>query len=760
MPDELLPGRQTGIEPGTIVPVAEMESADITASPEALRHARDIAEFHRSALQKRRLRDLTAEKYMIHIDAEGDAQWADLLHGERVTIPPQLSGGPRQQSNLLRPMVENMVAYHTTMPFRFTVARALGRDRERSVVDQALVNHVSRAQRWNALFAEAMYMAAAYGHCPIHAYWHESLIASEYEPLYEFAGGVPGSVDCWVGDPFDTVYHSGDRRGNVHAFSYGRTLPAERVRKAFEHVPGAELLEGNDRLPSASQFQRIARRWLYGASRDIHGSATIYGGQGGQELIALICRETMPGVLEDWPDGRLEIIALDGAATTYEGEAQSSYVYGNAKLLHIGPLPAGVPSMVRVYSTFRFDDVLGKPYAADLDDLQMLLNQLETYANEYIRRSVRAPLAVPEGTDLDTLIYDDNVLLEVDATAQSMPEFMSLPRTPIDVLRWKIERIEEAMFRIGGWQAASRGESKSGDSGRKVLALARADDSVHGPVNQRFRESVEDYAGLVWRLYKEYADVPSVLDVLGDEAAYLADDYVSRDRLSDRPPHFQLVSGFGATTEAKGEQLMTLVTAMGADGQPLMTTQQFRAAWPDDSTYPEEENPHGMRVRRPRVINTHIRKMALQVYQSNPALAQLPLGHPQIQMLGQMLATQLDQQFPLLMDDDLLQHIDTLSLLTQDETEAPLTRATASFRQRMYYMWAQNQMLARQAAAQPTALPGGGETGGGEARQPSGGGGENTPRERAPGLRAGGTGGMASSMAQAASRGGADLRAL
>jgi hypothetical protein len=701
-PETMVPaGPQRGAPPPAI-PGAGVD-AMMPGTHESRRTARSIAEFHSRGLSKRRLRDLTSEKYAIHLDGEGDAQWADILHGGRVTIPPHLSGGPRTQENLLRPMTDNMVAYHTTLPFHFTVRRTLGRNRDQSIVDQALANHIARAQRWNALFAEAMFTAAVYGHCPIHAYWRDQVGASEYDPVYEFAGGVPGSVDCWVGDPWDTVYHAGATRTSVHAYSYGRTLPVELVKQAFAHVPGIETLEGNDRLPSASRFQRTSRKWLDGA-RDVHGTATIYGGIGGQELVAIVCRETMPGVLPEWPDGRLEVIALDGNATTYDGEAGQGSSSG-ARLLHVGPLPGKVPSAVRVYSTLRFDDVLGKPYVGDLDDLQMLYNQLSTYSNEYIRRSVRAPLAVPEGTDLDTMVYDDNVMLEVPAGAQNMPQFASLPRGPIEVLKWRISMVEQSMFRIGGWQAASRGESKSGDSGRKVLALARADDSVHGPVNQRFKETVEDFAGIAWRLYKEYGDVPSLIDVVGDDAAYLADAFVSSARMSDRPPSYSLVSGFGATAEARAEQLLQMVGTKGADGEPLMRTRTMRAAWPDDGMFRDDEDPQGTRYRRPRIINIAIQKVAMDAYAKMPQLAELPVGHPLIQQAAQALVQQIDAQYPVLMDDEIMVHIDNLSLLTQDETEPPLTRAIASLRQRMYYAWAQQQVQARQAGqvAQPPA---------------------------------------------------------
>ena len=694
------------------VPPQQTNERDGTGEVSAESIARDVAEFHRKGLRRRRYRDLTAEKYLIHIDGEGDAQWADIWNGQRVVIPANLSGASRAQHNLLRPIVDNAVAYHTTMPFRFAVPTAISQAaREQSLVDQVLANYLVQEQRWNALFAEALYLAAAYGHCPVHAYWRDDVGEALFEPVEynrEQQEGLQmpqgGMIDTWVGDPWDSVYHQGATANSVQSWTYGRVLPAELVRRAFSHVQGIETVEGNDRLPSASRFQRVARKWLHG-SRDVHGTATIYGGEPGAEMLALICRETAPGITPDAPAGKLEVIALKGSATTDEGESIIGSNFGEAALLHVGPLPGGTFSAVRVYSGARYDDVLGKPFVADLDDLQVQRNQLEALETEYIRRSVRAPLVTPMGVDQDTLFWEDNTELEIDPTTTQNPYFLELPYRHLVNLEKKIIRIEQTMFRIGGWQAASRGEGSAGDSGKKVLALARADDTVHGPVNQRFRESVEALMGVCWRLMKEYGDVPIVVDAVGEEAGYLAEPYIDRTRLSDKPPHFILVSGFGATPETKAQQLLQLVTTVGMDGEPLMETREFRAAWPDASTYPTRNDPQELRLRRPKVVNEQIRKIAQGAIQQMPQLAQIPLGHPLLEQFALQLNMQLDLIYPILMDDDVPAFIETLSMLTQDETEVPLVRALAKAHQGLYYRWLAIQQAQAAEAAMLAAGP-------------------------------------------------------
>src|SRR5688572_4021047 len=82
--------------------------------------ARQVAEQHRKNLAARRHASLYWEKYLIHIDGRGNNQYADILYNTRVAIPRDLQ--PYQvQHNLLRPITDNMVAWHTTMPFRFAV---------------------------------------------------------------------------------------------------------------------------------------------------------------------------------------------------------------------------------------------------------------------------------------------------------------------------------------------------------------------------------------------------------------------------------------------------------------------------------------------------------------------------------------------------------------------------------------------------------------------------------------------------------------
>ena len=683
--------------------------------------ANDVAEFHRRGLDRRRFHDLTAEKYLLHVDAEGDNQWADLYNGERIQIPYNLSGVPRAQNNLLRPMVDNMVAYHTTMDFRYVVDCRPDREaRESAAIDQAFANYIARIQRLNAVFAEAMYMAACYGHCPVHAFWRDDLSYDPYEPVHQpqpqdptqqIQGPRKGTIDCFAGDPFDTIYATSSTRGSIERYAYGRVVNAKVVRDAFPNAP--RQLSGSTRLNSASRFQRTARKWLQ-AVNSVHGTAALMSGHSQEELISLIYDETAPGIDPLYPMGRLSIIALDGSASTDKADGANAGT-GTPVLLHDGPLPGGIFSSVQAYSANRFDDVHGKPYVADLDEDQIQLNQLETLVNEFVRRSVRAPLVTAGVIADDSAAYLDDGELEVDPSSPFMPHYLELPYRHIPLLENKINRLESGMFRKGGWQAASRGESQSGDSGAKVVALARADDTVHGPTNQRFRESAEAFMGICHRLAVQYMDVDWMMDIAGDELSHLVEPYINRTMLSPEPPTFRLTSGFGATTESKAQQLMDLWQMVDPlTGERAISTRQFKKMYPDRSLWPDELDPQEIRERRAKVVNQGIRKASRSLreqYGLDPKQTG-GMGDPQVQQAAQFVWQQVDKQFPILMDDDIEANLEALSTMTQDESEDPIVRNAARFRQDQFFDWLRQKQEAAAEAAAEAAQAGVKEEGG------------------------------------------------
>lgn len=658
---------------------------------------------------------MTAEKYLMHIDGEGDSQWADVINGSRVQIPPNLSGGVRITRNYLKPIVKHFIAYHTAQKFQVLARPKADREaRDRAKLDTLLANDIVHRQKVNQVVAEGLYWAAAYGHCPIHGQWRDDLASDPYEPIYDVSGPAaqsmrPGFVDIWCGDPWDSVYNEGAKRYSVQWWAYGRVLPAQIVRDAFAHVQGIEKLAGRDDMPSASRFQRIAKKWDY-LQGHRHGTASLHAGLHGEEMIALVCREIAPGVSTQYPQGALQIIALDGANDT-DSDGLGG-LRGTPVLLHSGPLPGRRFSAVRFYASTRGDDVLGEPYVADPDKAQTDLNQLLTNEVEFVRRFARPPLKTLAGSLVDDSVTteDDAIIEAIDPLGLQYTDFLYPPPMGAGIFDKAIQRAEEYIFRASGWQAASRGESNANDPAAKVVALARADDTIQGPIQEGVRNSLVELMQLCHALVRENLTVPWVVrNVSGEDMGHLAEPYIRANQLSDDAPDYIVVSGAGPTPETRAQQLMQMVQMMGADQQPVLPTDKFWRLWPDQTIAPPEIKAQHQREARAQKINYAIQQVAQDLRGAMGPQADLQLFQAHSMLM---------QEYPLLLDDPDELHIETLSNLTQDEMEDSLVRRLATLRQQQYMMRLQQKQMQQAAMQQQSEMPP--PKGAGPAKEPAG----------------------------------------
>lgn len=652
--------------------------------------AENIVAAHTSGLQARRAHDLISEKLLLHIDGSGDFQWADIFFDQRIEIP-RLVSEFRKTENLLRPIVDNAVSHHTMMPLRYFVeSQADRRARERALIDGLFANHVALQQDFLGLFSDALYLAMPAGFCPVHRYWRDDA-TDQYEPTPGVSTPIPtrpGILDCWVGNPFDTVFDPSAKRGSVRWASYGRWLPASLVRQAFGHVKGVATLEGGTRLSSAAQFQRIARDWRL-AGLNVHGSPVVERRRdqprGEDEMLYVLCREVLPGAEPDWPEGRLQLVAVPGTPDFRRGGGQS----GGGILLADQALPAGDFSWTLFYSHFRGDDVLGKPWVENLDQLQIELNIAISKEWETVNKMLEAPIVVPGGMiSEDVADFGGFNILEVEPTLGNVrPRVMEWPTEILTALRRIIEDKRRALYTIGGYQAASRGEAPGSRMAyRAILALQSADSSIHGPVNARYRRSACDFARGCWRQFKAYGDVAWLLPVIGDEYAYLADPYVDKTRLSADVPDYKLVNAFGASPEMRAQEVLELVQMRGADGQPFLSTEEARRQYPSQSLFGEHATHKSIQKRRARTVAAAVDSMVRDLREQT-GLAATAINDPQVQQAAQYVFGALKDQFPIMRDDDLRAHIDVYSETTQDETADPITRLVLKVRQDWYYQW-------------------------------------------------------------------------
>ena len=678
--------------------------------------ADSVVSRYRRGQSKKRFRDLSAEKNMVVADAEGELAWAEVVKGSVVLVPPKAGNSIRWTRNLLRPMLSNFISYFTSIPMRVVAESPPGRKtRDKARVDTLLGNHIVGTQNLNALMAEAMMVAGTYGYCPIHITWRDGWSGEKpYDPLYEpedmqEAQGAPGAVpetdeevghpDIWLGDPWATVWDDAATRRRVHWCIYERTVRLDLVKSVFGDIPEAATLTGSDRLPSTSRYQRIVRHWESIRNNSTSTTAALQsassGGDQGEELISVLCEEVAPGVDPEWPEGRMTIVAVSGEATLDSYASGSGG--GDATYLYEGPLPAGRMSIVRVYSLSRWDDVLGKAYLNDLVPLQQQLNQVVTMRGERLARYSFPQLMAQAGTiEEDTSVADPNSIMFV--SGPTYPTFLAPPQGNPDYSALQQE-IESQMFRIGGWQAASRGESNAGDPAAKVIALSKADDTIFGPVARDFEDALIEILQTAHALYRENANGAVLAKIGGEDFQYAVQPWIRSKDLSPEPPNYKMTSGFGATPESMAVTLQNMVGMMSADGQPLMTAEEFWDRYPDPSMKPNRPSPVTVRRRRLNAVNAYMEEICAQAEQEY--MQQIQQDPKIFYDLAEALNKQVYDRFPIVRTDDAPMCLESLDELVLDTTSSPLCRTVAEMRQAMYFQWQAQQMA--QAMGGPAA---------------------------------------------------------
>lgn len=716
----------TMLERGSVLlPNASTNQVDGLGAISRQSEARRIVEDHMRALRARRQIELIWEKLLLHVDGTGDFQWADILDGTRVDIPRFISEY-RKTENLLRPIVENAVSQHTASPIRYAVEAPPDLNaRERAIMDTVFANHLADTQDWNTLFADVLFMAYVAGFCTAHAYWRDTALEDWYEPLAPDSDEMirrtapvgPGMVDCFMGNPFGHVFNEGAKRDSWEWASYERVVSAERVRQQFGHLAEARALEGSTRIPSAAEFERIVRSWnMTGVGR--HGFPMMQegGGSKGEELITLVCRELGPDLDPRFPDGRLQLVAVPGDTDLRRGHARAQ----NAVMLADMPLPGREFSFTVFHTGRRGDSIYVKPWVEDLDQIQVDLNIALSKQWEAIVKQLEAPIVTPGGAIAqDMTDVDGYSIMEVDGMLGSSfrPRVMEWPQVLFQTINTVIQEKRQALYTLGGYQAVSRGEAPGSRTPyRAIVALQQADRNIHTPVNLLFRKAAQDFAQRCWKQMKAFGDVPWLISIAGDEYAHLIDSYLDKTKLSEHPPRYKLVSAFGANPEMRAQEMMELVQLRGADGQPLLRTEEFRRQYPNQTIFDQEGDPRHVQRRRARTIARAAKDMARRYRQQTgfderqyppqwrrQAVMQVAyqVAFGQMGPMGEVLSEGLEQLFPRLRDDDLMAHISAYSEVIQDETADPIARFALQFRQETYFQW---QAMMAQGMGAPVDL--------------------------------------------------------
>lgn len=700
----------------------------IKTEEDAQERARVVAARHRKGLERRRQRDLLAEKNLAHLSGD---MWVDVVNGTLMPVP-QVPGSYRTHENRLSMLVANMVAYHTSSPYRFRAQpRADLKDRRFSVVDTAIANDIAESQGLNQMVAAALSIGAAYGHGILRAVFREDAVTDPYPTI----AGAPeasleaegldvggemrrGFVDIYLGDPWSTVYDPGATRFGVHRESHERITPIEIVRRAFPQAPEIEELKPSPRIVSASRYQRMQAslnsisNWTGSASLAVEAPSG-EGKDGEGDLVALIVEETAPGFDPDWPDGRLTIVALDGgSADEREGGM------GEPRLMHEGALPGGVMSGERFYpSAFQAsgDDVLGMPWVHDLVGRNQELNVFLSLRGDWLRKFSRPPMIANEAF---TTFSDPKGFSEGSPiwnhTGGPVPQFLMPPQGQGEVQAFIVD-VRTVMDTLGGYNAASQGQLKAGTSGYAVRQLAAYDDTMFGTAANGIARSNCSLMQKCHALVREHLTVPWLIRTVGGDNGYLASPYIHREQLSAEPPRYQLVSAQGTEADRVGELDKLVVMADGA-GTPVFTAEDYRRSHPDRGIFPPENETSVLKRRRALGINAFIvdAAMAWRTETGIEIGAEGSEGAEKEGVAAILAELNRDNRTRIMRDDEIQFHIDTLSEITQDGESDPVAVGVAEGRQDAYYATQQQQAAGAQMQGQP---PQGGQQQAGQPQQ-------------------------------------------
>jgi hypothetical protein len=411
--------------------------------------------------------------------------------------------------------------------------------------------------------------------------------------------------------------------------------------------------------------------------------------------------------MAEYPDGRLQIAVVPGETDLRRGHGNTS----QAELVYDEALPAGGFSFSIFYSHHRGEDVHGKPWVEDLDQLQLDLNILLSKEWEFINKIMEAPIVAPGGAlSEDMTDVGGYNMLEIEPSlAGWRPRVMEWPMEVLNALRNAIAEKRRAIFTGGGYQAVSRGEMPGSRTAyRAIVALQQADATIHGPVNRRFRAAATDFMRGCWQQMKAYGDVPWLIEATGDEYSYLVEPYIDSTKLSQRPPNYKMVNAFGASPELRAQEVLELMQTTGADGVPFLPTEAARRAYPDQTLFDRPGDPAVVARRRAREIGAAIRQTAKELREQF-GIEEWQMLAPVVQQAGFQVFMMIEANYPRLQDDDLHSHIAHLSEITQDETADPIARLAAIKRQQLYYEWQAQQAAALQELATREQMGGGPE---------------------------------------------------
>ncbi len=225
-----------------------------------------------------------------------------------------------------------------------------------------------------------------------------------------------------------------------------------------------------------------------------------------------------------YPNGRFIVIAGD-------------------KLVHCGELPfinrsnskRGFPFIKQV-SIEQTGCFWGTGVVERLIPVQRAYNAVKNRKHEFLNRISMGVLTVEDGSvDLDNLEEDglSPGKILVYRQGSTAPRFMASNSVPTDFEREEEALLAEFMVISGVSDILSNSASYTNLSGVALQLLIEQDDSRISPTSDRIKECIKELGGHILRLYKQFATLPRLTKVMGDNGELEVFYFVGSDISSE-----------------------------------------------------------------------------------------------------------------------------------------------------------------------------------------------------------------------------------
>ena len=461
--------------------------------------------------------------------------------GEIEEFEKQFYWQEREVYNHIAPVVEARLAKLLSLKPNMTVVPASGDDRDvktaklsKKIVD-AVYNKlcvsgiISEANNWSEVCGTSFYKIT----------WNSekgSVISQDENGKF-----YNGEVDVTVCPPFE-IYPESSSCSDINSCKsliHAKAYHIDDIKKIWDVDVKGEDID----VFTLDNVQAIGGYGYFGnVSKVVNGVRNNYA--------IVIEKYEMPSV--DFPNGRLIIVAGD-------------------KLVHLSELPYingndGERSFPFIKQTCIEHPgcFWGSSIIERLIPIQRSFNTLKNRKHEFMNRLSMGVLTVEDGSvDMDNL-EDDGLSpgkVLVYRQGATPPKFMNFDRVPVDFTTEENMLLNEFTY-VSGVSDLLRNSiaNYSNMSGVALQVLVEQDDTRISITADRIREAIKGMAKHVLRLYRQFASVPRLTKIVGDngdiEVFYFTASDISSDDIV-----FETGNEVGETVAQKRSMVFDLLNA-------------------------------------------------------------------------------------------------------------------------------------------------------------------------------------------------------